>query len=92
MAHFASRALPDQGRWTRPPSPRTRTLWANVPWRGPLGRYVAIRVISFAEWDRQPAKEELLIAVSKPGSLQWLPAERCLSPAAAERWARIGFA
>lgn len=31
------------------------------------------------------------VAIARPGKVEWLPAERCLTEDEARRWARVGF-
>lgn len=73
---------PQQFGPQRPPKPPpARTLWARLPWRGRLGRYVAVRLRG----------EKLEVGIAGNPVMQWVPAERALRDSEAERWARIGF-
>jgi len=56
-------------------------LWANKPYLGRFGLYVAVRL----------RDGRLAVAVRHQGSVQWVPAERALSEREAEQWVRSGL-
>ena len=56
-------------------------IWANKPFLGRLGRYVAIRLRDGV----------LTVAIRHRDMLQWVPARQALTEAEAARWARTGF-
>ena len=60
---------------------QARIIWANKPFPGRLGRYVAIRL----------RDGMLTVAIRHRDMLQWVPAQKALTNGEASRWARTGF-
>ena len=58
-----------------------RSIWANKPFLGRLGRYVAVRLKGNA----------LSVAIRHRDMLQWVPAHEALTEREASRWAKSGF-
>ena len=60
---------------------QARIIWANKPFPGRLGRYVAVRLRGGV----------LTVAIRHRDTLQWVPARRALTDSEASKWARMGF-
>ena len=60
---------------------QARIIWANKPYSGRLGRYVAIRL----------RDDVLTVAVRHRDMLEWVPVRKALTERDADRWARTGF-
>ena len=60
---------------------QAQIIWANKPFLGRLGRYVAIRLRDGV----------LTVAIRHRDMLQWVPVRQALSESEASRWARSGF-
>jgi len=60
---------------------QAQIIWANKPFSGRLGRYVAIRLRDGV----------LSVAIRHRDMLEWVPVRKALTDSEASRWARRGF-
>ena len=64
-----------------PPAPAAPLRWARQPWPSKAGPLVAVRLVL----------GDVQVAVRSGGRLQWMAADKALTPRQARRWVANGF-